>query len=120
MTLIVVAFIALFVLTVASIHFGTRYLEGRRKKRIAEMLQGTADVPAVTTKLLKDQLNPGDNTYLEQLFKSLNFVRKAEDMIQQSGISWTTARLFRTMAVMALPGMLVSLFFPVVLNAPVT
>ena len=120
MTLIIVAFIVLFVLTVTSIQFGTRYLESRRKKRIAGMLQGVADASVVTTKLLKDQLNPGDNTYLEQLFKSLNFVRKAEDMIQQAAVSWTTTRLFRTMAVMGLPGMLVGLFFPVVLNVPVT
>jgi tight adherence protein B len=120
MMLVIVAFIVLFVLTVTAIQFGTRYLESRRKKRIAGMLQGVAEVSVVTTKLLKDQLNPGDDSSLEQLFKSLNIVRKAEDMIQQAGVSWTTTRLFRTMAVMGLPGMLVGLFFPVVLNAPVT
>jgi tight adherence protein B len=118
--LIVFAFIVLFVLTIASVQFGIRYQEGRRKKRIAEMLHGAPDTSVVTTKLLKDHLNPGDSTHLEQLFRSLNFVRKAEDMIQQAGVPWTTTRLFRTMAVMGLPGMLVGLFFPVLLNEPVT
>src|SRR5271154_3546090 len=106
MTLIVTAFICLFVLTVVCIHLGTRYLEMRRRKRIAGMLQVVpAETAAVTTSLLKDQRNPGDSSSLEQLFKSLNIVRRADDMIQQAALSWSPTRLFRTMAAMAMPGM---------------
>jgi tight adherence protein B len=121
MTLIVIAFICLFVLTVVSIHLGTRYLETRRKKRIAEMLQVVAaDTTVVTTSLLKDHRNPGDSTSLELLFKSLDIVRRADDMIQQAALTWSTTRLFRTMAVMAMPGLLLGILFPVLVNAPVT
>jgi tight adherence protein B len=121
MTLIVIAFICLFVLTVVCIHLGTRYLETRRKRRIAEMLQVVAaDTAVVTTSLLKDHGNPGDSTSLEQLFKSLNIVRRADDMIQQAALTWSTTRLFRTMAVVAIPGLLLGILFPVLINATVT
>jgi tight adherence protein B len=121
MTLIVIAFICLFVLTVVCIHLGTRYLETRRKKRIAGMLQVvTAEAAVVTTSLLKDHQNPGDSTSLERLFKSFNVVRRADDMIQQAALTWSTTRLFRTMAVMAMPGLLLGILFPVLVNAPIT
>ncbi len=121
MTLIVIAFICLFVLTVVCIHLGTRYLETRRKKRVAEMLQVvTAESAVVTTSLLKDHGNPGDGSSLELLFKSLNIVRRADDMIQQAALTWSTTRLFRTMAVMAMPGLLLGILFPVLVNAEVT
>jgi tight adherence protein B len=121
MTLIAIAFICLFVLTIVSIHLGTKYLESRRKKRIADMLQVVpAEIAVVTTKLLKDQRNPGDISSLERLFKSLDLVRRADNMIQQAALTWSTTRLFRTMAVMALPGLLIGILFPVLLNAAVT
>jgi tight adherence protein B len=121
MTLIAIAFICLFVVTVASIHLGTGYLETRRKKRIAVILQvSPAETAVVTTSLLKDKGGDGDDSAIEKLFKSLDVVRGAEDMIQQAALSWSTTRLFRTMAVMAMPGLLAGLFFPVLLNAPVT
>lgn len=121
MRLIVTAFICLFVLTVVCIHLGTRYLESRRRKRIAGMLQVVAaDNAVVTTSLLKDHRNPGDSSSLEQLFKSLDIVRRADNMIQQAALSWSTTRLFRTMAVMAMPGLLLGILFPVLINAPIT
>jgi tight adherence protein B len=121
MTLIVIAFICLFVLTVVCIHLGTRYLETRRKKRIAGMLQVvTAETAVVTTSLLKDYQNPGDSSPLERLFKSLNVVHRADEMIQQAALTWSTTRLFRTMAVMAMPGLLLGTLFPVLINAPIT
>jgi tight adherence protein B len=47
-------------------------------------------------------------------------VRRTDDMIQQAALSWSTKRLFRTMAIMAMPGMLLGILFPVLLNAPVS
>jgi tight adherence protein B len=121
MTLIIIAFICLFILTLVCIHLGTRYLETQRRKRIAGMLQVVrAEAVVVTTNLLKDQRNPGDSSSFERLFKSLDVVRRADEMIQQAALSWTTTRLFRTMAIMAIPGLLIGIFFPVLLNAPVT
>jgi tight adherence protein B len=121
MTLIVVAFICLFVLTVVCIHLGTGFVESRRKKRIAGMLQVVPiEVAVVTANLLKDHRNPGDSSSLERLFKSLDVVRRADDMIRQAALSWSTARLFRTMALVALPGVALGLFFPVLVNAPIT
>ncbi len=38
-------------------------------------------------------------------------------MIQQAALSWSTTRLFRTMAIMAMPGLLLGILFPVLLNA---
>jgi len=121
MKLIIIAFICLFVLMVISIHLGTRYLETRRRKRIAGMLQVvTAESAVVTTSLLKDQENSGDSSSLGRLFKSLDVVRRTDDMIQQAALSWSTTRLFRTMAIMAMPGLLLGILFPVMLNAPVS
>ena len=79
-----------------------------------------AETAVVTTSLLKDQRSPGDSSSFERLFKSLNVVRGADDMIQQAALSWSTTRLFRTMAIMAMAGLLIGIFFPVLLNAPVT
>src|SRR5579863_9097432 len=119
MKLILIAFICLFVLTVVCIHLGTRYLETRRKKRVAAMLQVvSAETAVVTTSLLKDYQNPGDSSSLERLFKSLNVVHRADDMIQQAALSWSTTRLFRTMGVMAVPGLLIGILFPVLINPP--
>jgi tight adherence protein B len=121
MKLIVIAFICLFVLTVICIHLGTKYLETRRRKRIAGMLQVvTAETAVVTTSLLKDDENSGGGSTLGRLFKSLDVVRKTDDMIQQAALSWSTTRLFRTMAIVAMPGMLLGVLFPVMLNAPVS
>jgi len=121
MTLIVIAFICLFVLTMVCIHLGTKYLETRRKKRIAGMLQVVApDSAVVTTSLLKDYRSPGDTSPIEMLFKSFDVVRRADDMIQQAALTWSTTRLFRTMAVMAMPGLLIGFLFPMLVNAPVT
>jgi tight adherence protein B len=121
MTLIIIAFICLFILTVICIHLGTRYLETQRRKRIAGMLQVvTAESVVVTTSLLKDQENSGDGSGLSRLFKSLDVVHKTDDMIQQAALSWSTTRLFRTMAIMAMPGLLLGILFPVMLNAAVS
>jgi tight adherence protein B len=121
MKLILAIFICLFVLTMVCIHLGTRYLETRRKKRIAGMLQvSPGEAAVITTSLLRDRLNLSDGTSLERIFKSLDIVHKAEAMIQQAALAWSTTRLFRTMAVMALPGMLAGILFPVLLNVVVT
>jgi tight adherence protein B len=120
MTLVIVAFVCLFVLIVVSIHLGNRYLETRRKKRIAGMLQLVTETSVVTTSLLKDRVNPGEGSGLTRLFKSLDIVRKADAMIQQAALPWSTTRLFRTIGAMAVPGMLLGFLFPMLINAPVT
>jgi tight adherence protein B len=120
MVLVVTAFICIFVLTVGCIHLGTRFFESRRKKLIARMLSAPSDAPVVTTILLKDIAGAGEGTALERLFKSLNIIRRLETLLQQACLSWTTTRLLRTMAVMAIPGMLVGIFFPVLMNEFVT
>ena len=121
MTLIIATFICLFVLTLVCIYLGTKYLETRRNKRITRMLQVVPDDTAtVTTILLKDRLNLGASSSLERAFKSLDIVHRAEDMLQQAALHWSATRLFRTMAVMAMPGMLIGIIFPVLLNPAVT
>jgi tight adherence protein B len=118
---IIIVFTCLFVLMVICIHLGTRYMEARRRKRIAGMLQVvTAENAAVTTSLLKDDQSSGRRTSLERVFNSLDLVRRTDDMIQQAALSWSTTRLFRTMAVMAMPGMLLGILFPVLLSVPVS
>jgi tight adherence protein B len=97
-----------------------KYLETRRKKRIAGMLQVVPEESVVKTSLLRDLYNPGDGTSLERLFKSLDVVRRVDEMIQQAALSWSATRLFRTMAIMAMPGMAVGILFPVILNVPLT
>lgn len=74
----------------------------------------------VTTSLLKDESHPGEDSSFGSLIKSLNVVRRTDDMIQQAALSWSTTRLFRTMAIMAMPGMLLGILFPVLVNAPTT
>ena len=117
MKLIIIVFICLFVLMVICIHLGTRYMETRRRKRIAGMLQVvTAENVVVTTSLLKDDQNSDGKASLGHLFKSLDVVRRTDDMIQQAALSWSTTRLFRTMAITAMPGMLLGILFPVLLS----
>ena len=120
MSLIIIVFCGLFVLTVACALLGSKYLEGKRKKRIAGMLEVVAEKPVTSTKLLRDLVNPAAGSALEHIFRSMNIVHRADDMIQQAAISWSTTRLFRTMGTMAMPGMLIGIFFPVLMNPPVT
>src|SRR6185312_2555369 len=121
MTLVIIVFICLFVLTVVCIHLGTRYLETQRRKRIAGMLQVvTAASAVVTTSLLKDDQNSGGGSSFGRFVKSLDVVRKTDDMIQQAALGWSTTRLFRTMAIMAMPGLLLGVLFPVLLNLPLS
>jgi tight adherence protein B len=121
MTLVIITFVCLFILTVVCIHLGTRYLETRRKRRITGMLQvSPGEAAIVTSSLLKDHVNAAGGSSVERLFKSLDIVRKADAMIQQAALTWSTSRLFRTMAVMAMPGMLIGIFFPVLINSALT
>jgi tight adherence protein B len=120
MTSVVITFISVFALTVVGTYLGNRYLEARRKKRIAGMLQVVPETSNVTTSLLKDLVNPTEGSALEQLVKSMDVVRRTRDMIQQAALTWSTTRLFRTMAAMALPGMVAGLLFPILINELVT
>jgi tight adherence protein B len=120
MTLVIVAFVCLFVLIVVSIHLANRYLETRRKKRIAGMLQIVAETSEVTTSLLKERENPGGGPAFTRLFKSLDIVRKTDIMIQQAALSWTNVRLFKTICAMAAPGIMVGILFPALVNTAVT
>jgi len=116
MTLIIISFLCLFVVTATCVQIGTSYLENKRKKQIAGMLQVVTEVPSTSTSLLRDVINPDAGTVLEQLFRSLDLVRKTEAMIQQAALSWTTTKFFRMMAFLGMPGMLMGIVFPVLIN----
>src|SRR5215469_5220248 len=88
-----------------------RYLDKRRARRLAGMLQGAPKAPLVTTSLLKDS---AESSPLERLLKSVNLIGTTEQILQQAAVPWSAARLFRRMAVLAVVGMAFGIVFPVI------
>jgi len=108
-------FLLVFALIMAIAVFGFLYRQQRRQKVVKDMLQTVAgNRPMPVTKLLKD-IAPEVSSFARML-KSLNIANHLQSSIKQAGLSWTPSTLFMATVGAAVPGFLLGLRFPVVIN----
>jgi tight adherence protein B len=117
---VVVAFIIVFALVLLSVSVGFKFFEERRRKQVASMIQmASGEDAAQAVNLLRDA-DPEKPKGLKGLIESLHLSRNATVQIQQAGLNWTADKLFSTMAIMAIPGLIAGLMFPFLLGRAIT
>ena len=91
--LLIMAFIVVFVVVLASVAIAFRFFEARRGKQVAAMLRTVqaGDAP-YTSKLLKET-GPSANTTWDQKLKSFPITHRVEEMIAQAGMDWSLQKL---------------------------
>ena len=102
---VVFSFVVIFALTMLAVSVGMKFLEGRRKKKVVDMLHtasGEADVSV--TSLLKE-IDSDKPAGWSRLVGSLRFSRHATEQIQQAGLNWSASRLIAAMGLAMIPGL---------------
>jgi len=113
-------FLLVFALIMAIAVFGFLYREKHRQKVVKDMLQTVVGSrPMPVTKLLKDAVVPEVNK-LYAFLGSANLARRTEEMLRQAGLSWTPLTLFMASAAAFVPGFVLGLRFPFILNEALT
>jgi tight adherence protein B len=108
-------FLLVFALIMAIAVFGFLYRQQHRQKVVKDMLQTVAgNRPMPVTKLLKD-LAPEVSGF-SQMLKSLNVADHLQSSIKQAGLSWSPSTLFMATVGAAVPGFLIGLRFPLLIN----
>jgi tight adherence protein B len=108
-------FLLVFALIMAIAVFGFLYRQQHRQKVVKDMLQTVAgNRPMPVTKLLKD-LAPEVSGFASML-KSMNVADHLQMSIKQAGLSWTPSTLFMATVGAAVPGFLIGLRFPLLIN----
>ncbi|MGD0362521.1 MAG: type II secretion system F family protein [Bryobacteraceae bacterium] len=117
--MIFVLFFLVFALIMAIAVFGFLYRQQHRQKVVKDMLQTVAGTrPMPVTKLLKD-ITPETKGF-EKLLKSFNVAEHLQSSIKQAGLTWTPSTLFMATAGAAVPGFLIGLRFPFIINEVLT
>src|SRR5688572_13640829 len=117
---VIIAFVVVFALILLAVSVGMKFFDARRKKQVSDMLLTAAgETSATITNLLKE-LEPDKPTGFKQLFASLQFTHHAQEQLQQAGMNWSSSRLLITMAIMTIPGMVLGIFLPYLMNAVVS
>jgi tight adherence protein B len=112
-------FLLVFALIMAIAVFGFLYRQQHRQKVVKDMLQTVAgNRPMPVTKLLKD-LAPEASGF-SQILKSLNVSDHLQSSIKQAGLTWTPSTLFMATVGAAVPGFLLGLRFPLLINEVLT
>jgi tight adherence protein B len=99
--------------------FGFLYRQRHRQNVVKDMLQTVAGTrPMPVTKLLKDVTPEVGGLY--QLLASANVAKHVEETIKQAGLTWTPSILFMASVGAAVPGILIGLKFPFMINELLT
>jgi tight adherence protein B len=108
-------FLLVFALIMAIAVFGFLYRQQHRQKVVKDMLQTVAgNRPVPVTKLLKD-IKP-EVAGFARMLKSLNVADHLQSSIKQAGLTWTPSTLFMATVGAAVPGFLIGLRFPFIIN----
>ena len=115
---VILAFVALFGLTLAAVAAGAHVLETQRRKRVSAVLAGANGVAAApqTRVLVQDE----EESALLTVMNRLNLAEKAEACIRQAGLDWNVTRLVSFMAVAGVAGAAAGWKFRVLLSAGVS
>jgi tight adherence protein B len=112
-------FLLVFALVMAIAVFGFLYRQQHRQKVVKDMLQTVAgNRPMPVTKLLKD-LTPEVSGFAK-LLSSMNLADYLQQSIKQAGLAWTPSTLFMATVGAAVPGFLIGLRFPLLINEVLT
>jgi tight adherence protein B len=114
------SFVVIFALTLLAVNVGFKFLETRRKAQMTEMLQTATGERVVAMENLLKEIHPDAPSGFKALLASLHFTRRAQEQIQQAGMTWSSTRLLATMAVTGMLGMFLGTLLPFLVNAPIT
>jgi tight adherence protein B len=108
-------FLLVFALIMAIAVFGFLYRQQHRQKVVKDMLQTVAgNRPMPVTKLLKE-ISPQVSGF-SKILKSLDVADHLQASIKQAGLTWTPSTLFMATAAAAVPGFVLGLKFPYIIN----
>ncbi len=108
-------FFLVFALIMAIAVFGFLYRQKHRQNVVKDMLQTVAgNRPMPVTKILKD-LTPEVSGFAS-LLRHLDLADHLQASIKQAGLTWTPSTLFMATVGAAVPGFLLGLRFPFILN----
>jgi tight adherence protein B len=117
---VIVAFIVIFALVLASVGLGMKYFEARRKKSVTGMLQTVAGQPAITiSNILREELD-ANQSVMGRVLTQFNFSDKARSELQQAGMPWSPTKLVAITGAGGALGFALGLIFPLIYNAAVT
>ncbi|HTT64500.1 MAG TPA: type II secretion system F family protein [Bryobacteraceae bacterium] len=112
-------FLLVFALIMAIAVFGFLYRQRHRQKVVKDMLQTVAgNRPMPVTKLLKDIVP--EVSGFAKILKSMNVADQLQSSIKQAGLTWTPSTLFMATVGAAVPGFLVGLRFPFIIDEVLT
>jgi tight adherence protein B len=120
MRYLVISFLLVFAMVLAGVAFNM--LIGRvRHQTVAKnmLLTVAGERPMPVKKILKDAVVP-EVSKLYAAMAKVNLARHVDDLIRSSGLTWTPLVLVGATAVALIPGLLLGLTFPLIINAPVT
>jgi len=112
-------FLLVFALIMAVAVFGFLYRQQHRQKVVKDMLETVAGSrPMPVTKLLKD-IAPEVSGFA-QMLRSMNVSEHLQSSIKQAGLTWTPSTLFLMTLAAAVPGILLGLRFPFIIDEALT
>ena len=117
---VVISFVVVFALVLCAVSVGMKFFEAKRRSQVTGMLNTASGERQVTISNLLKEAEPDKHTGPGALLDGLQFSRKAQIRISEAGMTWTSGRLMSAMAMMALPGIVLGVMFPFLLNAPLT
>ncbi len=106
--LLILVFLVIFALVLVAVGLGFSFVESRRKQHVRGMLQGVVEEQeSLIASVLMKPAAPDDA--IAKLLARFNFTRGFELRLEQAGLDWTVGRLFVSMAMTGLIGLLVGL-----------
>ena len=112
-------FFLVFALIMAVAVFAFFYRQQRRQKVVKYMLQTVVgNRPMPVTKLMKDVVS--DVSGFQKMLRSVNLADHLQSSIKQAGLTWTPSVLFMATVGAAVPGFLLGLRFPFIINEVLT
>jgi tight adherence protein B len=120
MSIVLVSFVVVFCLMLFAVSVGAKFFEARRKKQMTDMLQTASGEAVVTISSLLKEADPEQPTRIQALVSSLQFSKHAEELLQQAGMNWPATKLLGLMAVLTIPGLILGIMVPFLVNQAFT
>jgi tight adherence protein B len=120
MSFVLLSFLLVFALVMACVVFIFLYGKRRQKENVKEMLRVAAgEQAAPVAKILKDAVMP-EVTRLYDRLGTVNLAKNTEDLLRTAGLNWSPLLLLGASALAAVPGFVLGLKFPYVVDAFIT
>jgi len=120
MSIVLVSFVVVFALILFAVSVGSKFFDARRKKQMTDMLQTASGEAVVTISSLLKEAEPEQPTRFAALVSSLHFSKHTQELLQQAGMNWPSTRLLGLMALMTVPGVLIGIMVPFLVNEAFT